>query len=61
MSAPPVACRTRAATRKSSDGAMAHKADEVVNTANPMRKAFLRPARSAQRPAGTRAAANTIV
>ena len=29
--------------------------------ASPMRKAFLRPARSAQRPAGTRAAANTIV
>ena len=61
MSAPPVACSTRAATRKPSDGATAHSADEAVKTARPMRKAFLRPARSAQRPAGTSAAAKTMV
>ena len=61
MRAPPVACRTRAATRKPSDGASAQSAEEAVKTASPMRNAFLRPARSAQRPAGTRAAAKTIV
>ena len=61
MSAPPVACRTRAPTRKSSEGATAHSAEEAVKMANPSRNALLRPARSAQRPAGTRAAANTMV
>ena len=61
MSAPPVACRTRAATRNPSVGATAQSAEEKVKTASPRRKAFLRPVRSAQRPAGTRAAANTIV
>ena len=61
MSAPPVACRMRAPTRKPSDGARAQRADEAVKTARPIRKAFLRPARSAQRPAGTRAAAKTMV
>ena len=61
MSAPPVACSTRAAIRNPSEGAIAQSAEEAVKIARPMRKAFLRPARSAQRPAGTSAAANTIV
>ena len=61
MRAPPSACRMRAATRNSSDGATAQSADEVVKTASPSRKASLRPARSAQRPAGTKAAAKAIV
>ena len=61
MSAPPVAWRTRAPTRKPRLGARAHSAEEAVKMASPRRKARLRPARSAQRPAGTRAAAKTIV
>ena len=61
MSAPPIACSTRAPTRNSRDGATAHRADEAVKMASPSRKARLRPARSAQRPAGTSAAAKTMV
>ena len=61
MSAPPVACTTRAPTRMPSDGAAAQSAEAAVKIASPRRNAFLRPARSAQRPAGTRAAAKTMV
>ena len=61
MSAPPLACSTRAPTRKPSEGATAHSAEEAVKTASPRRKALLRPVRSAQRPAGTRTAAKTMV
>ena len=61
ISAPPVACTTRAATSTPREGASAHRADDTVKMASPIRKARLRPARSAQRPAGTRAAANTMV
>ena len=61
MRAPPIACSMRAPTRRSRDGETAHRAEAVVKMARPRRKARLRPARSAQRPAGTRAAANTIV
>ena len=61
MSAPPNAWSTRAPTRNSREGATAHSAEEAVKTPRPIRKAFLRPARSAQRPAGTSAAAKTMV
>jgi len=61
ISAPPRACTTRAATRKPSVGATAHSAEAAVKAPSPSRKARLRPARSAHRPAGTRAAANTMV
>ena len=59
--APPTACSTRAPTRNSRDGETAQRADAVVKMASPSRKARLRPARSAQRPAGTRTAAKTMV
>ena len=61
ISAPPLAWRMRAATRRSSEGATAHRADEAVKMPSPMRKARLRPARSAQRPAGTSSEAKTMV
>ncbi len=61
MSAPPLAWSTRAPTRNPSEGATAHSAEEAVKTASPRRKALLRPVRSAQRPAGTRTAAKTMV
>jgi hypothetical protein len=61
MSAPPLAWRMRAATRSPSDGATAHRADEAVKMPSPSRKAFFRPVRSAQRPAGTSKEAKTMV
>ncbi len=61
MRAPPTACRTRAPIRNSRDGERAQSADAVVKMASPSRKARLRPARSAHRPAGTRTAAKTMV
>jgi hypothetical protein len=51
----------RAAMSSPSDGATAHRADEAVKMPSPSRKARLRPARSAQRPAGTSRAAKTMV
>ena len=61
IKAPPPAWRMRAATSNPSDGASAHRADETVKMPRPRRNAFLRPARSAQRPAGTSNEANTMV
>ncbi len=61
MRAPPVAWRTRAPMRNSRLGAMAHRADAAAKIPSPSRKARLRPARSDQRPAGTRTAAKTMV
>src|SRR6185436_8708314 len=59
-SAAPAAWRTRAATRKPTDGAAAHAADAAVKRLMPIRNARFRPVRSAQRPAGISSAANTI-
>src|SRR5215207_7481597 len=61
ISAAPRACSARAATSSSTLGARPHRAEATVNTATDTRKHRRRPTRSAIRPAGTRAAANTIV
>ena len=61
IKAPPLACRMRAAISAPSDGATAQSVDAVVKMPNPMRNAFLRPVRSAQRPAGTSSEAKTMV
>jgi hypothetical protein len=61
MRAPPLAWRMRAAMSRPRVGLSAQRADDAVKMPNPMRKARLRPARSAQRPAGTSRAANTMV
>ncbi len=61
MSAPPLAWRMRAATRRLRDGARAHRAEDAVKMPSPSRNAFFRPVRSAHLPAGTSRAANTMV
>ena len=59
--AAPMAWITRNAIRMPADGASPQAIDATVNSVEPNRKARLWPSRSANLPAGTRSAANTIV
>ena len=59
-SAAPAACTTRAATSAGTEGAAAQAAEARLKMPRPSRKACLRPARSAHRPAGTSSAAKVI-
>ncbi len=61
IAAAPIACRARAATSASGDGARPPSADAAVNSAIAARNTRRRPMRSASTPAGTRHAANTMV
>ena len=60
-SAAPSACRTRKATRVSTEGATAHSSDAAVNSSSPRMNIRRRPRRSAIRPEATRNAANTML
>ena len=59
--AAPIACTTLARMSNSGFGASAQTAEAIVNSPSAPRKRRLRPSRSASRPAGTSAAANTSV
>ncbi len=59
--APAIACTTRAATSTPKLPASPHTTDAVTNSTTPTRNRRLRPSRSASRPAGTSAAANTML
>jgi hypothetical protein len=59
--APPIACSTRAATSIGTETDTPHSADAATNTTTPIMNSRLRPTRSASRPAGTNAAANTML
>src|SRR5205085_2030184 len=56
-----IACRTRAPTRISTDGARPHNIDAIVKPTAAVRKVRRRPTRSANRPNGMSSAANTLV
>jgi len=58
---PPIACSTRAAISKPSDGASPHSSDPSENTANLARKVRRRPTRSAVDPASISRLAITSV
>ena len=57
----PAAWTTRAAISAPTPGARPHSTEPTVNPASPATNSRRRPIRSAQRPAGTSTAANTIV
>src|SRR6185437_7208135 len=57
----PAAWTTRAAISAPTPGASAHSTEPRLNPASPSTNRRRRPTRSAQRPAGTSTAANTIV
>ncbi len=59
-SAPPAACRTRAATSTQVLSAAAQAAEASAKMTTPARNAVRRPIRSAARPAGTRSAAKMM-
>ena len=60
-SAAPSACSTRKAVSAPGDQAIAHSAEAIVNSSSPPMNTRRRLTRSANRPAGIRNAANTML